>query len=519
MKTLYVHIGTPKTGTTSIQIFCNKNKEVLAKKGFCFPDFPYRYTGKRKERNGAFLTSVYRDENDNRVEEEEQRRLAEGLDRVSALFREYDHVVLTDEGIWTAVQARRESLWAELKEAARRDGYRVKVIVYLRRQDDFAISSWNQRIKTKVDNQKNITHTWEEFVEGRNRYVNLDYWQTLECAAAVLGKENIIVRRYERSSLKDGLAQVDFLDALGLELTDEYEMDVAILNEKLSLNGCEMKRVINEMTQFINMSESRFFEKVLLNIAEASNEEYPCVLWSAKDAKSFVNSYEEDNRKIVDTFIQDGQPLFHDHYRDGEVWKKDNPHMGDDIVRFAAMSHVSLLKEIQGLKKQIKKLQGKTSEEQFPSYDGAGRLEAWWEDEPYIKEDMIRFVAMSDMTLLREIQGLKKQIKTLEIETPQGGQPLCQDSSCLEKAGQAENDCDMGDDILCFAAMSDLTLLRGNQALKAEIQELKRQNQAIWRAIEGLRMFRMKVKHPLRTAIHMLSIRGELRRENKTSRR
>ena len=33
MKTLYIHIGCPKTATTSIQYFCNENKEILSKNG------------------------------------------------------------------------------------------------------------------------------------------------------------------------------------------------------------------------------------------------------------------------------------------------------------------------------------------------------------------------------------------------------------------------------------------------------------------------------------------------------
>lgn len=37
MKTLYIHIGCPKTATTSIQYFCNENKEILSKNGVYFP--------------------------------------------------------------------------------------------------------------------------------------------------------------------------------------------------------------------------------------------------------------------------------------------------------------------------------------------------------------------------------------------------------------------------------------------------------------------------------------------------
>ena len=34
MKTLYVHIGTPKTATTSLQHFCDENEKILEEQGY-----------------------------------------------------------------------------------------------------------------------------------------------------------------------------------------------------------------------------------------------------------------------------------------------------------------------------------------------------------------------------------------------------------------------------------------------------------------------------------------------------
>ena len=36
MRTLYLHIGTPKTATTSIQMFCVDNESVLKKLGYSY---------------------------------------------------------------------------------------------------------------------------------------------------------------------------------------------------------------------------------------------------------------------------------------------------------------------------------------------------------------------------------------------------------------------------------------------------------------------------------------------------
>lgn len=346
MKTLYVHIGTTKTGTTAIQHFCVANRSVLEKKGFCYPEFPYQYIGKSQKRNGVFLTAAA---------EDEKARFAEAMGKIRELFQDYDNIVLSDEGIWFALKKRRKTLWEELKEAGERDGYGVKAIVYLRRQDDFAISCWNQRIKKRVNEQSDITQTWEEFIRNHKKYINLDYCATLEHAAGILGRENIIVRRYDRNYLKDGMVQVDFLDALGLEVTDEYVMDQPILNTRLSLNGCEIKRIINGLGE-ISLQESRFYEKVLRSIEEESNKEYPSVVWSASDDKAFMEQYDAENQKIVDLFIGDGQPLFQENYRDEEVWHRDNPHMQNDIIRFTVMSNIMLYRRIQELKEQNKEM-------------------------------------------------------------------------------------------------------------------------------------------------------------------
>ena len=55
MRTLYVHIGTPKTATTSIQMFCVENQKVLNKQSYSYPllDFVYPHVAHR--RNGHFL--------------------------------------------------------------------------------------------------------------------------------------------------------------------------------------------------------------------------------------------------------------------------------------------------------------------------------------------------------------------------------------------------------------------------------------------------------------------------------
>ncbi len=55
MKTLYIHVGTSKTGSTALQTFCAENRVNLEKNGFCYPAFPVKYDYVGKARNGHFL--------------------------------------------------------------------------------------------------------------------------------------------------------------------------------------------------------------------------------------------------------------------------------------------------------------------------------------------------------------------------------------------------------------------------------------------------------------------------------
>ena len=134
-KILYVHVGTTKTGTTAIQSFCIDNQEVLNRQGDCYPLFPYRYKDVSERRNAHFLVADAQDVSGG--------HFREGMDRIRGLFEEYPNVILSDEGIWSATYEQRISMWRALKAEAKEAGFRVKVIVYLRRQDMYLISGWN----------------------------------------------------------------------------------------------------------------------------------------------------------------------------------------------------------------------------------------------------------------------------------------------------------------------------------------------------------------------------------------
>ena len=353
MKTLYLHIGTPKTGTSAIQELCVLNQETLNKKGYCYPVFKTSYAGFSKRRNGMFLQkSIYKD--GVRQTEEEKKFFEENMNEVFHLFKTYDNVILSDEGIWAASYELRRSLWKDLKELGGSHDFAVKVIVYLRRQDVYMVSIWKQRVKGNALKKSDGDIPWEEYIANVPENLQLDYYAALERISAALGKENIIVRRYERGSFPDGLIQADFLKVIGLELTDEYVLEKETVNQSLSGNTCEIKRVVNTLED-ITEKESLFLRRALLGYSRISEEAYPRSMFSVQEAKDFMEKFRQGNRKVAKEYMNepDGE-LFEMSFPDAEKWEKDNPYMLDDVIRFAAESDISVLRRMEEENKALK---------------------------------------------------------------------------------------------------------------------------------------------------------------------
>ena len=53
MKTLYLHIGTPKTATTSLQHFCEENETIFKENNYCYPLFPRKFRHIQKQKMDA----------------------------------------------------------------------------------------------------------------------------------------------------------------------------------------------------------------------------------------------------------------------------------------------------------------------------------------------------------------------------------------------------------------------------------------------------------------------------------
>ncbi|MDZ5623107.1 hypothetical protein SFC88_19870 [Nocardioides sp. HM23] len=231
-----LHIGSGKTGTSTIQRVLRRNPEALRAAGLLYPRTPgkLRHTAlglfvrpdDELVRHGDWLTGGYDDPVAFR--RDFRRRFDREIARSGA-----SGVVLSDEGLFSAG----DRTIGRMGRLTSRLGGRVRLVVYLRRQDDHLISRYQQVVKM---GEITPLTTWmqQDWVGTYDYYLRLSSWQALEPDA-------FVVRRFERERMVGGSLVTDFLDAADISVDEADLTHTEPRNESLGAEAIEMLRILN----------------------------------------------------------------------------------------------------------------------------------------------------------------------------------------------------------------------------------------------------------------------------------
>ena len=193
MKELIIHMGTYKTGSTTLQNFFKSNRESLLKNGIFYPEF-LDEVGYYDLRNGNSYPLAI---DDNECED----RAIAGL---SNYFKQHDVILISSEDLWGS-ERKKEKLM-KLKSI----GAKIRLIIYLRRQDEYLNSLYNQLIKQ--DCKFVYDGEWETAVSWHHA----DYDKEINIIEGVIPRENICIRVYDRDKLDGNDICTDFLRFVGI---------------------------------------------------------------------------------------------------------------------------------------------------------------------------------------------------------------------------------------------------------------------------------------------------------------
>lgn len=416
MSTLYLHIGTPKTATTSLQMFCTDNQEILNQKGYSYPILNYRFPHVAIRRNGHFLVGKIYGEDGNRNPEQEEAVWKMGIEMLHEELAKYPNVILSDENIWNASRGEKFAQWEKLKEDADQNQYEIKVIVYLRRQDTFVNSWLSQQVKEGWNTNSCIK--WDSFIQQPRKLI-LDYYSHLEKIAQVVGRENIIVRVFERGQFQGTNHTIfsDFLEAIGLEYSEEYVIGEAEANKSLTANSQEIARAINPVVPN-EIPLQRMVRRAAAVCEETKDPNNSFVMFSKEEGQEFLKKYEAGNTAIAREYLgrEDGS-LFSDEMKDGRRWTPQNEYMQEDIIRFFGSIVIEQQQQIQELQQTIRQIQ-ESREETLTAYLQSPEGEKAFSDTA--EDEKERFASEALLTKMKEFQtAADKMKKYSDIENKQ----------------------------------------------------------------------------------------------------
>lgn len=354
MATLYIHIGTPKTGTSSIQNFLFENQQALKKYGVSFPQMDFgSMKGKYKfRRNGNFL--VYKSElsgEEREKKEEEQWVYRQGFDVLKKEAETANKIVISDEAVWYR-QNSRDAFWQKVREEVEAAGCELKVVVYLRRQDLFAQALWNQSVKNVVRDSRKFQKYLKSKALASN---NLDYYKTLSDIAGCIGKENLIVRVFEKDIFlrsKEGIYR-DFLEAIGEDMHKEYILPQENQNERLDGNFIEIKRLMNQVPEYKEMPVD--FIDWPIQRASSLRKPEKVSYFGYEEQLKYLQQFEESNRLVAEEFLdKKNGVLFGDAVEKLPKWEINPDTMYQDIILLFTELAVAQEKQIILLNEHLK---------------------------------------------------------------------------------------------------------------------------------------------------------------------
>lgn len=246
-KTLYLHIGHLKTGTSALQRFCNSHRSELASQGICFP---VAGTGQRRCGNHLVLALglshargkdvppwYLKAQRHHPTEYDYRTQWARAIDEIESSA--CNTVLLSSEFFFAlGFGEHAPTLLRDLASVT--DQFDVHILCYLRRPDRMIESFYNQLVKAG--------HAIRRLYDDACRFHDtpfLDYTGTLRNWLTVFGADRIHVRSYERLHDRDIVADVfSVIDRPEIRALRARNTDRGI-NARIPNALIELKRLAN----------------------------------------------------------------------------------------------------------------------------------------------------------------------------------------------------------------------------------------------------------------------------------
>lgn len=285
-KTIYLHIGFPKTGTSTVQSFLNRNKDLLKEKGLFYPtDGKYFY---KTAHHSLYFAMNFCPDNI----EDEYRKTSDEL--WSDLKNDIDssneeNIIISCENF---MLINPEDIYRYLKN------YNIKIISYIR-DPKVHFESWYKECIRGVSSF--IPTLKKESLDlAINYYIKtFNIRKVLDKYLNVFGLENIIVRIFDRKYFYKNDLISDFLKIFNIDHSDLF-VKISNVNKSISCDALEYKAIINSLIS--DKTELSFFNNDFRGIAGNLIGEANSLI-DSKILKKIDDEFAEDYDYIAENYL------------------------------------------------------------------------------------------------------------------------------------------------------------------------------------------------------------------------
>ena len=304
MTTIYLHIGFGRSGSSAIQKFGIDNQHLLqSSQTLYYPEH-------------AHNTSVHARGNhdlEEIISNDKARRVAEQY--------EGNIVIFSSEGMMLYDEEEIRAIYEYYP------GNDIKVVAYLRRQDEYLHSWHNQAVKWRETCLVSCEELADELFFGdgdnlvalfnieNNRHrlqdircqLDLDYFHILEKWSQVFSTENIVVKVYDRDQLKNQDVVSDFFSLMDIAIeVSQDEQNRSLSDDYLSI-ALELNRHLVK-TEWTSKDKEQFSEIIWrLNDSRDFGTEKRSNFLGNRYRRHILDRYRESNELIGQKYFGIGK--------------------------------------------------------------------------------------------------------------------------------------------------------------------------------------------------------------------
>jgi len=336
---VFLHIGTHKTGTTTIQNTLFKHSEELKKEKIIFLG---RY---KPEITDLSESSNYSSVAFNHL----KKSILDDINKYNG-FKDHKFIISNEKlsGNKAIGYKNTEFVAKHLRKILKDQDFDTKVIVYFRRQDDFLESLYSQRI------YNGSSQSFEQFLNSLDK--DSFSWELVANSYAKhFGREKIVVKRYHEEFLP---YPNSLIREIGTVLESDFLQSYKTNNTYNNGYTNSALRLIKEVNAHLTQDELRSIKKLL---RQGNNKKVfdNYTLLNFSQRQFILNQYKESNSTVAKNFLGlESGDLFPDIEKNIFIEPQEKIDETDILLNFSLAIH-HLYQNAEKLDSRVKLLEKK----------------------------------------------------------------------------------------------------------------------------------------------------------------